>query len=341
MSLIPQKRTTCTVAVLVYENFQLLDASGPIAAFEMPNRGLAKPAYEVRVVSKEGGAVRSSSGAALVSEPWSGAHFHTLLVVGGQGTYGAATCPETLAFVRRAAEQGRRVVSVCSGSYILAAAGLLEGKRATTHWERARDFQRRFPNVKVEADCIFIQDGNVWTSAGVSAGIDLSLALIGEDCGEAVAKAAAQQLVVFYRRPGGQSQFSALLALHPHSDRITRALAFARENLRLPLGVEDLAGAAHLSTRQFARAFLRETGHTPAKAIERLRVEAARSEIESTDLNLQTVAQRAGFSDPERMRRAFLRAFGTPPQALRRASKGARGARRAAPIRNLRPLEGS
>lgn len=323
MSLIPQKRTTRSIAVLIFEDFQLLDATGPLAALEMPNRGAAAPAYAVRIVSQHGGAVKSSSGAALLSERWSNAPLDTLLVVGGQGTYGAATCPKTLSFVRASLGRCRRVVSVCSGAYVLAAAGLLDGRRATTHWERAQDFQRRFPNTQVEADCIFIKDGNIWTSAGVSAGIDLTLALIAEDLGEATAKAAAQQLVVFYRRPGGQSQFSALLALNPHSDRIARALAFARENLSFALSVEDLAAAANLSTRQFSRAFVRETGHTPAKAIERLRVEAARTEIESTDLKLERVAQRAGFLDPERMRRAFLRAFNTAPQALRRQAKGA------------------
>jgi transcriptional regulator GlxA family with amidase domain len=325
MPLIPQKRTTRSIAVLVFDDFQLLDATGPIAAFEMPNRGAQVPPYEIHIISREGGAVRSSSGAALLSERWSSASFDTLLVAGGQGTYGAATCPKTLAFVRAAAERSRRVVSVCSGSYVLAAAGLLEGRRATTHWERAQDFQRRFPNIRVEADRIFIRDGALWTSAGVTAGIDLSLALIAEDLGEPVAKAAAQQLVVFYRRPGGQSQFSALLDLHPKTDRLARSLAFARQNLRSALGVEDLARAANLSTRQFSRAFLKETGHTPAKAIERLRIEAARSDIESSALSMERVAQRAGFSDPERMRRAFLRAFGTPPQALRRAANEARG----------------
>ena len=327
--------------MLVFEDFQLLDATGPIAAFEMPNRGAGTPAYEVRTISKRGGAVRSSSGAALLSEPFSDGPLDTLVVVGGQGTYGAATDLETLAFVREARLRCRRVVSVCSGAYVLAAAGLLDGRRATTHWERALDFRRRFPKIRVEADRIFIQDGNVWTSAGVSAGIDLTLALIAEDCGEAVAKAAAQQLVVFYRRPGGQSQFSALLALNPASDRIARALSFARENLSCPLSVEDLAAAANLSARQFSRAFVQETGQTPAKAVERLRVEAARTEVESTDLHLDRVAQRAGFQDPERMRRAFLRAFGTPPRALRRAAKSARGRKGAMQIRNLTPLNGS
>jgi len=312
---------THRIDVLVFPDFQLLDATGPAAAFEMPNSARSPAPYRVRMVSRQGGLVRSSAGVAVVTESWSDS-LDTLLVAGGQGTYNAATCPYTVAFVRIAAARAARVVSVCSGAYILAAAGLLDGRRATTHWERAADFQRRFPRVRVEADRIFVRDGPVWTSAGVTAGIDLALALIGQDLGENAAKRAAQQLVVFHRRPGGQSQFSALLELGARSDRIGQALAYAREHLAGPLSVDELAGAACLSGRQFARAFRAETGQTPAKAVEQLRMEAARVEIESSNHSLQAVAARVGFHDPERMRRACLRTFGVTPQALRRAARG-------------------
>jgi transcriptional regulator GlxA family with amidase domain len=214
------------------------------------------------------------------------------------------------------------VASICSGALLLAAAGLLDGRRATTHWRLAPELQRRHPRVRVDAERIFIQDGSLWTSAGVSAGIDLSLALIEEDLGLEVSRTAARDLVVYHRRPGGQSQFSTLLDLEPPSDRIREALSYAREHLHEPLGVERLARAACLSPRQFGRAFLAETGQTPAKAVERLRAEAARVRIETSTEPIERVAEAVGFTDPERMRRAFVRLFGQPPQALRRAARG-------------------
>jgi transcriptional regulator GlxA family with amidase domain len=181
--------------------------------------------------------------------------------------------------------------------------------------------QRLFPQIHVESDRIYVKEGSIWTSAGVTAGIDLALALIEEDLGHEVARDPARELVVYYRRPGGQSQFSALLELEPASDRIRRALTFARDNLHKPLTVERLAKAACLSPRQFGRIFLAETGQTPARAIERLRAEAARQQVERSNEPIETVARSVGFSDPERMRRAFVRAFGNPPQALRRMAR--------------------
>jgi transcriptional regulator GlxA family with amidase domain len=320
MSLIPPKLPS-TVCILVFPEFQILDATGPASAFEIASReGAAPVPYEIRLVSLRGGPIRSSSGLIVDTQPLPNSGFDTLMVSGGQGTFGAATCKDTLAFVRQALQQCRRICSVCSGSYVLAAAGLLDGKRATTHWERARDLQRRFPAVTVEPDCIYVREGRIWTSAGVTAGIDLALALVAEDHGHTVAKRAAKQLVVFHRRPGGQSQYSALLELEGKTDRIGKALSFAREHLREPLSVEQLAAQACLSPRQFARSFSEETGQTPAKAVEQLRVEAARLEVEAGRLTLEQVAESVGFKDPERMRRAFLRAFGSPPQALRRSA---------------------
>jgi transcriptional regulator GlxA family with amidase domain len=214
------------------------------------------------------------------------------------------------------------VSSVCSGAYVLAAAGLLDGRRATTHWSRAEDFARRFPAVRLEADRIWVRDGEVWTSAGITAGIDLALAMIEADLGEGVARRTAQQLVVYHRRPSGQSQFSALLALGAGGGRFAPLLAWMREHLGERLTIDRLAERAGMSERNFARAFLSETRLTPAKAVERLRLEAARTAVEDGARPIDVVAREAGFGDPERMRRAFVRAFGQPPQALRRAARG-------------------
>ena len=306
-----------TVGVLIFPDFQLLDAAGPIAAFEIAAR-YHPGAYRIRVLAREAGLVESSSGAKMHAEAFDGARLDTLLVAGGEGTRGPAICAATLAFVREA--KTTRTASVCSGAYILAEAGLLDGRRATTHWNRTADFARRYPAVKLEPDRIFVRDGPVWTSAGITAGIDLALAMIAEDLGESVARATAQQLVVYHRRPGGQSQFSALLELE-RGGRFDALLAWARENLHEPLTVEQLAEKAAMSPRHFARAFTADKAVTPAKAIERLRVEAARALLDSQPLRVEDVAIEAGFGDPERMRRAFMRAFGQPPQALRRAAR--------------------
>ncbi|MDP1631838.1 MAG: GlxA family transcriptional regulator [Caulobacter sp.] len=306
-----------TIGVLIFPDFQLLDAAGPIAAFEIAGR-IAPGGYAIRLLSRDGGPVASSSGVTLDSAAFADAgRLDTLLVSGGEGTRGPAICAATLAFVQKTARAARRTASVCSGAYVLAQAGLLDGKRATTHWNRTADFARRFPKVKLEADRIFVRDGAVWTSAGITAGIDLALAMIGEDLGEAVARQTAQQLVVYHRRPGGQSQFSALLEMEG-GGRFDALLTWARENLRDRLSVEDLAARAGMSERTFARAFAAETGFTPAKAVERLRVEAARTLLDSQPLQVEDVALDTGFGDAERMRRAFIRAFGQPPQALRR-----------------------
>jgi transcriptional regulator GlxA family with amidase domain len=201
---------------------------------------------------------------------------------------------------------------------VLAEAGVLDGRRATTHWAYARDMQKQYPQVKVEEDRIFIRDDSVWTSAGMTAGIDLALALVEADLGADMARSIARKMVVYHRRAGGQSQFSALLELAPKSDRIQKALAFARDNLQKPLTVNDLADAANLSPRQFSRAFHAETGQSPAKAVEHLRLEAARLMMEQSRHPIDTVAQQTGFADRDRMRRAFLRAYGQPPQVIRR-----------------------
>ncbi len=312
---------TRTLAVLIFPDFQILDAAGPIAAFEIAAR-YVEGAYDLRVIAAEGGQVRSSSGAAMTAESFDQAQpIDTLVVAGGNGSREGARDPRVLDFVRETAARTRRTTSVCSGAYILAAAGLLDGRRATTHWNRSRDFARRFPKVRLEPDRIYVRDGPIWTSAGITAGIDLALALIAEDLGEAIARQTARQLVVYHRRPGGQSQFSALLELDRPGGRFGALMAWARERVHEPLNVERLAAQAAMSPRNFARAFTADTGVTPARAVERLRVEMARERIEAGPEPIDRVAQAAGFGDPERMRRAFLRAFGQPPQALRRAAR--------------------
>ena len=240
---------------------------------------------------------------------------------GGRGRRQAATCAKTLGFVRAIAKRGVRIASVCSGAYILAEAGLLDGRRATTHWQRTPHFLKTYPQVKLEPDRIFVRDGDIWTSAGISAGIDLSLAMIAEDYGDEIAQKTAKQLVLYHRRSGGQSQFSSLLELKAPNGRFGPLLAWARENLDAPLTVEDLAEQAGMSSRHFTRAFMAETGTTPSKAVERLRIEVARQRVQSSSEAIERVAETTGFRDPERMRRAFIRAFGQPPQSLRRAAR--------------------
>jgi transcriptional regulator GlxA family with amidase domain len=272
------------------------------------------------VLAAEPGLVASSSRAAMAAEALDEGPYDTLVVAGGDVRQ--APLAPIKDWLRAQASRARRVTSVCSGAYLLAEAGLLDGRRATTHWIRSEDFVRRYPQIRLEPDRIFVRDGPVWTSAGITAGIDLALALIEEDLGEAVARRTAQRLVVHHRRPGGQSQFSALLEMGGAHGRFGALMDWVRERLHEALSVERLADQAAMSPRHFARAFAAETGVTPAKAVERLRLEAARIRVETTREPIDRVAERTGFRDPERMRRAFLRAFGQPPQALRRASRG-------------------
>ena len=315
---------TRSIGILIFPDFQLLDAAGPIAAFELAARDTVPLAYRPHLIVHRPGPVKSSSGIVLLADACEPSDpIDTLIVAGGPGAREADPAPELLSLIRDAASRARRVASVCTGAFLLAAAGLLDGRSATTHWRRAANLARLYPKVRVEPDRIFVRDGNVWTSAGISAGIDLALALIADDLGEAAAKRAAQMLVVFQRRPGGQSQFSALLELGRPDGRFGQLLAWARERLHEPLPVERLADRAAMSPRHFARAFAAETGTTPAKAIERLRLEAARADVEKGSEPIDRVASAAGFGDPERMRRAFIRAFGQPPQALRRAARAA------------------
>jgi transcriptional regulator GlxA family with amidase domain len=309
------------IGILIFPDFQLLDAAGPIAAFEIAAR-FANNAPAIRTIAAKAGPVRSSSGVEMLARGLKpSAAITTLIIAGGNGVRTPASCPATLSFVRRMAGRGIRVASVCSGAYVLAEAGLLDGRRATTHWQRTPHFVKSYPKIKLEPDQIFVRDGNIWSSAGITAGIDLALAMITEDYGDEIAQSTARQLVLYHRRSGGQSQFSSLLELKTPNGRFGPLLAWAREHLDAPLTVEDLADKAGMSSRHFTRAFIAETGTTPSKAVERLRIEVARQRVQSSGEAIERVAEITGFRDPERMRRAFIRAFGQPPQSLRRAAR--------------------
>jgi transcriptional regulator GlxA family with amidase domain len=310
---------------IVAPGFQVM-GFGALSVFEFANLSAGGPFYDVRLLSEAGSAVRSSLGVSVHTDAFDDSHFDTVVVGGSTGL--AATTPALIAFVQRALLRSRRVAAVCTGAFVLAEAGILDGRRATTHWAHARDLQRRYPAVKVEEDRIFITDGPVWTSAGMSAGIDLALSMVEKDLGAEIARLVSKALVIHHRRAGGQSQHSALLELDAKSDRIQSALEYAKRNLHTPLSVDQLADAAHLSPRQFSRAFHAETGQSPAKAVENLRVEAARVMMEQGRHPIDTVANETGFADRERMRRAFLRAYGQPPQTMRRNARVERPAAR-------------
>ena len=304
------------IGFYVPPRYQLLDLAGPLDAFDAANAASGRQLYSWSVLSRTGGPMTSGAGLPIETTPADDTALDTLMVIGG--AIGAIHDQEEVATVRQLAPRAARTASICTGAFLLAGAGLLDGRRATTHWSRARELQERFPAVTVEADRIYVADGPLWTSAGVTAGIDLALALIEADHGVELARRVSRELVVYHRRPGGQSQFSALSQMEPESDRMRLALAFAREHLAEPLPIERLAEAARLSPRQFGRAFRKETGETPAKAIERLRVEAAYLRLQDGSEAVDVIARAVGFNDPERMRRAFVARYGQPPQAIRR-----------------------
>ncbi len=309
------------IALVVFPGFQILDLAAA-GVFEIANLQASRSAYEIDVVSESGGAVKSSVGAAIHTVALDPTAYDTVLVAGS--TTPLTVSPKLLRQVSRAHEATRRLASICTGAFVLAEAGVLDGRRATTHWLRGRELQRAFPAIRVEEDRIFVRDGTVWTSAGMTACVDLALALVEDDLGAEVSRAVAKKLVVHHRRAGGQSQFSLLSELESQSNRIQGALTYAKNHLDRDLSVEVLADAAHMSPRHFSREFRQHTGQSPARAVERLRVEMARLLVEADELPIERIATRTGFSDPERMRRAFLRTFGEPPQALKRAARARR-----------------
>ncbi|CAH2602223.1 GlxA family transcriptional regulator [Rhodovastum atsumiense] len=308
------------VCFLVYPGFVLMDLGGPLEALSTAG-DMSGGGYRFSVVSMAGGMVRGSSGLEIATTALAFEPMDTFIVVGAPRPPDGAWLKGMAPTIARASGLARRTASVCTGAFLLAAAGILDGRIATTHWHYAPKLQARYPALRVDGDRIFTRDGPVWTSAGMSAGIDMALALIEEDLGAAIAQAVARMLVVYYRRPGGQYQFSSLLEFDPGSDRIRRTLSYAREHLATDLSVTRLAEVASLSVRQFGRAFAASTGMTPAKAIERLRVEAARPMVEDGRRSFDEIARLTGFGDPERMCQGFLRVVGHTPLELRRLAR--------------------
>ncbi|MHC6226316.1 GlxA family transcriptional regulator [Pseudomonas sp. X10] len=313
------------VCFLVYSDFVLLDLSGPLEAFSNANR--AHPlGYRFTVASLGGGRVHASGGLEVTTEALHNVdRVDTLIIVGAPAVPSGDWMMPMAAAIRHMSLRARRTASVCTGAFVLAESGLLDGRVATTHWNYAPQLQARYPLLHVDGDRIWTEDGNVWTSAGMSAGIDMALAMIEQDLGREAAGFAARMLVVYYRRPGGQYQFSSLLDLDPGSDRIRTVLSYARRHLRDDLSIQRLADIAHMSVRQFSRVFAASVGVTPAKAIERLRIEAARPLVEDGNQTFEEIARGFGFGDADHMLRSFMRVIGRTPQELRRSARQARG----------------
>ena len=311
------------IEFVAFDGVQALDVAGPSQVFATANdlarlEGRARP-YALSLVARRGGLIECSSGLKLHAEPLPAADapIDTLVVAGGYGVDRARHDAALLDWLERRAAAARRLCSVCSGALILAQAGLLAGRRVATHWGRCAELERRHPEVTVERDPIFVRDGNVWTSAGVTAGVDLALALVEEDLGRRASLAIARQLVVFLKRPGGQSQFSAALVLQSQDRRFDTLNAWICDNLGRNLSVPRLAVQAGMSERTFARRYKEATGSTPARAIERLRVEAAQRRLCESREPLKKVASQCGFGAEETMRRSFLKIARIGPQDFR------------------------
>jgi len=313
--------TTRKIVIVGYPDVQTLDVIGPAEVFNTAAR-LEPGRYEVELVARQRGPLRTSSGVALLPRRVLSevpGPIDTLIVAGGMGVYEALRDRELVAWVKRRARSCRRVASVCSGAFLLAEAGLLDGKRATTHWATADNLAERYPRVQVDADPIFIRAGDVWTSAGVAAGIDLSLALVTDDLGARVAREIARWLVLFLQRAGGQSQFSVQLAAQAAERRPLRDLqTWIADHPRADLSVPSLAARCAMSPRNFARVFRRELDCTPAEYVERSRLEAARRLLESSQMSLDEVADAAGFGTAATLYRVFQRALRVSPGVYRR-----------------------
>jgi transcriptional regulator GlxA family with amidase domain len=314
---------TRRVEVLAYPEVQLLDVTGPLQVFASANDLVTKageaPPYAIRLVSPGGHNVEASAGVRLVADPLPTLEPcpDTLVVAGGEGVVAASVDAMLVDWVRERTRGTRRTASICTGAFLLGAAGVLDGRRATTHWLYCDELARRFPAVQVESDPIFVCDGSIWTSAGVTAGIDLALALVEEDLGRKVALTVAQYLVVFLKRPGDQAQFSETLSLQAADDRFGSLHDWISRHLAADLSLPVLASQAGMSERSFSRHYAESTGLTPARAIERLRVEGAKRLLTDTRLPVKRISQHCGFGSEETMRRSFLRVLSTTPQDYR------------------------
>lgn len=309
------------IGYLLTDEFQVM-AIGTQSIFEFANVLARERVYQVTNYSIAGGPVRSSLGVSVVTEAVnSRTAADTWMISGVVDPLNHVTPASELELMVEASTRSRRIAGLCTGAFALGEAGLLDGRRATTHWAYVSALKERYPLAQVEDDRIFIVDGAIWTSAGLTAAMDLALGMVEKDLGPELATSVARVLVMERRRSGGQPQQSQLLELAPKSDRIQMALAYARQNLSKPLRVDDLAKAAHLSTRQFGRIFLSETGQSPAKAIEQLRLEVARNMVECSRHSLEIIARETGFRDRRHLREVFVRGYGVSPQALRRDSR--------------------
>lgn len=316
------------VLFIVYPNIVLLDLVGPLQVFTHARKNsLSDPAYQTNIVSFEGGSTETNTILQIDSDPlanWLVEHentsLHTLVVIGGDGAIAAAVDQPFVDQVRQLADRSMRVCSVCSGALVLAAAGLLDGRRAVTHWEDCDQLAGQYPAAKVEVDPIYIKDGNVWTSAGITAGIDMALAIIEEDLGRAAAIEMARSLVTPLIRSGGQSQFSAELDRQNRDieGRFSLLHDWITDNIQQKISVDDMAKECGMSSRNFSRRYTEIMGIPPAKAIEAVRVDVARDLLATTDKSIKTVAAKCGFQDDERMRRAFLRTINTSPSQYRK-----------------------
>ena len=315
------------IVMLAFPDVQVLDVTGPLEVFAMASEQLGERdgaehrGYRLTLAAPRAGQLRCSSGLALVADtayPSVRGPIDTLLVAGGRGVGAALRDDVLVSWIGRAARRSRRVAGVCSGAFLLARAGLLDGRRATTHWADVDQLARAFPAVRVEPDRIYTRDGSVYTSAGVTAGMDLALALVEEDCGRQVALDVARRLVLFLKRPGGQSQFSTQLEIQLSDRAPLRELqAWIADHPTADLSVDSLAGRVAMSPRHFARVFARELGVTPARYVERVRVEVARRRLEESDHGVDAVAGESGFGSAETMRRAFLRSLSVSPVEYR------------------------
>ncbi len=321
------RRAARRITILAFPGVQSLDVTGPLEVFagarELIAAGRSEPDYELRIVGLDGGALRTSSGLTITPDGSIGdaaaKPLDTLIVAGGAGHAAAADEPALIEWIRRTSAGARRTASVCTGAFLLARAGLLDGRRATTHWAHAARLQAKYPSIDVDPDPIFIRDGPVWTSAGVTAGMDLALALVEQDLDREAALTIARHLVLFLRRPGSQSQFSAtLMAQQPAREPLREIQRTVVEDVAGDHTVEAMATRAHMSQRNFARAFRAETGVTPGRYVERVRLEAARRRLEDGSASVAQIAAECGFGTAETMRRVFLRSLDVGPSEYRR-----------------------
>ena len=308
------------VALVVFPDFHILDLS-ILSVLGIANH-FAPGSYDVEIVSMTGGLIPSKTGLSIDTRIFADQVYDTVIVGSSPGI--PAAYPLMVERLKAAAATSRRIASICTGAFILAEAGVLNGRSVTTHWCFADALKAQFPNIKVDPDKIFIRDGNVWSSAGMTACIDMVLGLVEADLGHDVTKQICKTMVLYHRRSGGQSQFSLLAEIDPKQERIRRVLSFIKDNLREPLSIQQLADQVNWSPRHFSRAFQAETGMSPAKAIEKLRVEAAQALIESGHTSAARIAAQTGFGDDERMRRAFARVLGESPRALVQESRSNR-----------------